>query len=514
MLLAVIFAVLQWPARAGADTDPTTLVGEGGSFLTPVTDVLLRADSGIAPLLPSYNDANLDNAIGDFVGTGPGDFGADFLVSERPLTAAETATATTDGRTFAYVPFAATPVAIATLAACNPSGLNGDSSAGVFCQGIPLTVPLVAALFTDGLTSPSISPNANLFPRLLGWSDPRLTQSNSQPIPDVSGIGQAVSLEPSAENTALLSLIDSDPAAREELDNALNNPGSNATTTSDTPSEIWPFHGNHAFVGGDAGLIGKELTINAQTNAPSALPTWLGLGADNAGTHDAFAISSVWTGAPQGTPWDLPTGAVQNAKLAFVSPTEPAAAASEGDATLDPTTNLVTFNPSTTDAAAYNNYLMVESYLVVPTTGISAAKATKLAQYIRFVVGPTAQSDETTLGSAPPTPAMVTADLKVATQLDAEAAAASNSSQTTGSSTTTTTAPKTTTTTSASSATTTTTSALGSVDSSTGAADSSSGNGLAFTGTAHLGAWIGIGAVLILAGTVLRRRLKRRETRP
>ena len=37
---------------------------------------------------------------------------------------------------------------------------------------------------------------------------------------------------------------------------------------------------------------------------------------------------------------------------------------------------------------AYNSYLMVESYLVVPTSGLSAAKASKLAQYIRFVVGP------------------------------------------------------------------------------------------------------------------------------
>jgi hypothetical protein len=515
LALVVVFVAALWPARAGADTtDPTTLVGEGGSFLTPVTDVLLRADTGLSPLLPSYNDANLDNAIGDFVGTGPGSFDADFVVSERPLTTAEAATAKTDGRSFAYVPFAATPVAVATLDACNPSGLNGNSSAGVFCQGIPLTVPLVAALFTDGLTSPDVAPNTGLFPRLAGWNDPRLTQSNGQPIPDPSGIGQASSLLPSAETTALMSLIDSNAAAREELDNALNNPGSNATTTSDTPSEIWPFHGNHAFVGGDAGLIGKELTINAQTNAPSALPTWLGLGADNAGTHDVFAVSSVWTGAPQGTPWDIPTGAVQNAQGAFVVPTETAAAASEADGTLDPTTNLVTFNPNAADAAAYNNYLMVESYLVVPTSGLSADKATKLAQYIRFIVGPTARSDETTLGSAPPTAAMVAADLKVATELDAEAASSSSGSS--GSSTTTTTTlKKSAAVTSANSAAVTSAAGAGSAaaSGSAGAGDTSSGNGLAFTGTAHLGAWIGVGAALILAGSVLRRRLKRREMR-
>ena len=40
------------PAPAGADTDPTALVGEGGSFLTPVTDVLLKADTGLCAAEP------------------------------------------------------------------------------------------------------------------------------------------------------------------------------------------------------------------------------------------------------------------------------------------------------------------------------------------------------------------------------------------------------------------------------------------------------------------------------
>ena len=124
------------PAPAGADTDPTALVGEGGSFLTPVTDVLLKADSGLAPLNPSYNDANLDNAIGDFVGTAPSTFAADFVVSERPLTSTEAATAKANGRTFAYVPFAATPVAVATLAVCNQLGLSGNST-NALCQRHP-----------------------------------------------------------------------------------------------------------------------------------------------------------------------------------------------------------------------------------------------------------------------------------------------------------------------------------------------------------------------------------------
>ena len=136
--------------------------------MTPVTDVLLKADSGLAPLNPSYNDANLDNAVGDFVGTAPNSFNTDFLVSERPLTSAEAGAAKANGRTFAYVPFAATPVAVVTLAVCSPSGLSGNSTAAL-CQDIPLTVPLVASLFTAGLISPAVSPNQGLPADLTGW---------------------------------------------------------------------------------------------------------------------------------------------------------------------------------------------------------------------------------------------------------------------------------------------------------------------------------------------------------
>ncbi len=485
------------PTPGGADTDPTTLVGEGGSFLTPVTDVLLKADSGLAPLSPTYEDANLDNAVGDFVGTAPGTFSTDFVVSERPLTSTEAATAKANGRTFAYVPFASTPVAVATLAVCNPNGLLGNSTAPL-CKDIPLTVPDVALLFTSNLTSPAVTPNQGLPTNLSGWGDARLTQANGQAIPQ-DGVYQAQTLEPSAENTALLALLDSDPMAKELLDNALNNPGSNALTQSDTPSETWPFHGIHAYVGGDAGLIGKELNIDAETNAPSVLGEWGGLGAGS-GVDDVFPLSSVWGGAPQGTPWNLPMAAVQNAAGKFVPPSAAAATSSESDATLDPATNLVTFAANATNTTAYNNYLMVESYLVVPTSGLTAAKAQKLAQYIRFAVGPLAQSDETTLGSAPPTPAMVTADLKVATQLDQEAATASSTSSTSpgGSSTTATTA--------AAAAAAASSSPSASAAGDTG--NSGGGTGLASTGATDVVPALAIGGGLVLLGGVGRRRLR------
>jgi ABC-type phosphate transport system substrate-binding protein len=530
-LFAVFCGVWIAPEPSGADTtDSSTLVGEGGSFLTPVTNLLLRADTaGIAPLNPSYNDANVDNAISDFVGNGPGSFDADFVVSERPLTATEAATAASDGRSFAYVPFAATPVAIATLAVCNPSAIATDSPSAL-CRNIPLTVPLVAAVFTDNLTTTSVQPSTGLFPALTGWSDPRLTQAGGAPIDDPSGIFQASTLSPSAENAALMALIDSNPTAREQLDNALNNPEAEATTKSDTPSETWPFQGNHAFVGGDEGLIGKELSINAETNAPSALLTWTGLGVGATGPHDVFPVSAVWTGAPEGTPWNVPTADIQNAQSAFVGPTEAAAAAAETHVTLDPTTNLVTFNADASDAGAYNNYLMVESYLVVPTSGLPADKAEALAQYIRFIVGPTGQSDEAVLGSAPPTPAMVTADLKVAAELDAEAVRSSSGTTTKSTTTTSTTTTSPTSSSQSTSGSTTSTTSGDSVTSdwSTGSADSGSssstgssadsdGDGssqdLAFTGAAAAVPVGGAGVVLVLLGVVGRRRFRRKEVK-
>ena len=111
-----------------------------------------------------------------------------------------------------------------------------------------------------------------------------------------------------------------------------------------------------------------------------------------------------------------------------MTPSTGSATASEKDATLaatsDPTTNnLVTFNATASDASAYNSYLMEESYLVVPTSGETAAKDTALAALIRFVLGPKGQTDIESFGAAPATSAMDTAGLLVANQLDAAAAA-------------------------------------------------------------------------------------------
>jgi hypothetical protein len=465
---------------------------------------LLNDDAAnLDPLFGAYMLTDDVSSISAFAGSGPGQFAADFAVTQRPLTAAESTQATTDGRTYAYIPFAATPVAIATLVPTY-TWANSDSTtitpAG-FCQGIPLTVAELGELYGYDAADP-----------LQDWGDTRITcpsgggpggSSSELHLPPVA----YANLDPSISNEALMTLLDSDPTAKGYFDAALNGGIPGALTTDDTPSELWPFAGN-TIPGGDQPLIGKLLDINAETNGPSTTATQWVLGA-------TAPLSSVWTQAPLGVAWDLPTAAIQNAQGSFVAPTLAAAQAAQADASLastsDPTTNnLVTFNASASDAAAYNSDLMEESYLVVPTTGLTAAKATALAQVVRFILGTQGQKDIESFGSAPATPAMQAAGLKVATELNAEATGTSPTAAIGGA-----TSGATTTTTAGSA---TSTGAAGGTATSSGSSGSdgssgSSGSGLAFTGTAHLGAWVLLGSAMIAAGTILRRRLRRREAR-
>jgi len=490
---------------AHADAASNALIGEGGSFLTPVTNLLLQSDTGLAPLYPSYADSNLDNAITDFTGTGPGQFPADFVVTERPFTSAEAANAQANGRSYAYVPFAATPVAIAVFAICNQTlFLSNIVNPTPFCPDLPLTPTQVGEIFTAGYIDPNESGASSLpTPLPNSWGDfyePSVSTTgavtvSTNLVPDIDGITQASTLAPSAENSALMALLDSDPTSKALLDNALNNPTITPSTTSDTPNEIWPFHGVHAWIGGDEGLLGKELNIEATTDAPDNLNTWAALNVGSGNGHDAFPVSAVWTGSPEGTPWNVPTAAIENAEGAFVGPTVAAAQAAESGngISLDPTTNLVTFNAQATSTTAYNNYLMVESYLVVPTNGLPADKAVKLAQFIRYILGPTGQSQIEVLGAAPATAAEAAAGLKVASELDGE----SVTSSTTGGTTT------------------TGNSAPGSGSSSQESNGSSGGGGaeLAFTGNNPVPI-VALGFLLTGIATLARRRLRRRSGRP
>ena len=474
---------------AGATTDPSTLSGQGGSFLEPVMSKLLVDDgSNLSPLYGSYTATDIDSGIGSFVGSAVGQFGADFAVTERPLTTSEAATAKQDGRSFAYVPFAATPVAIATLVPTETWQNSGSVSitAADFCQHMPLTTDLLGQIFGYDAADP-----------LQHWNDSRITC----PPGGAGGAPQTpiklwANLDPSMANSALMSLLDSTPSSKAYFDAGLTHTGYGALTTDDTPSELWPY-GQNTIPGGDQPLIGKLLAINTQTNGPSQVAgNWV-LGA-------TAPISSVWTGAPLGVPWDLMTAAVQNAANAFVAPSTAAAQAAAADATLtstsDPNTNnLVTFNASPTDTAAYNSYLMEESYLLVPTNGLAADKAKALAQLVRFVLGPQAQQDIETFGAAPATAAMVTAGLKVATVLDTESVVSAAQA-----------AASTTTSTTVAPAGSSTSAATGTTPSSTGGSGTPDSSGLAFTGAPNLAVLVGTGCLLIVVGTLYRRRLSRR----
>jgi ABC-type phosphate transport system substrate-binding protein len=502
LVAAVVGVVPLGSGTAGASTDKTTLSGEGGTFLGPVVTKLVDdSASNLDGLFGSYVANGLEPGITDFIGSGPNNFGADFDVSERPLTTTEVATAKANGRSIAYVPFAATPVAIGTLVTGTNYGGEDPIDPSSFCPHINLTVNDLGAVYGIDTAQPVVS-----------WADSRFSCSNGIPLA-TDDVQLASNDDPTMANYALMALLDSDPTAKGYFAagvlSAYND--KRAVTSSTTPSERLPYLGPLTISGGDGPFLDKLLDVNATTNVPQWAvgdPSILGF---------TFPVSSVWTGAPLGAAWNIPTAAIQNAEGAFVAPSSTSAAAAEVDATLaassDPTqNNLVTFNPSTSDAAAYNNYLMEESYLVVPTNGLPANKDFALADLIRFVLGPKGQHDITSFGAAPATTAMVTAGLQVAGELDAEGAA--SAAGTTGSTTTTTGAASTSTTTTAGAAGAGAASSSGSGstgNSGAGGTGATSGSNLAFTGAPDLIPMIGIGVLLLVAGAVIRRRLRRRS---
>jgi ABC-type phosphate transport system substrate-binding protein len=502
-LAALVFAAAAWtcPASstAGAATVAGTLSGEGGDAMTPVMVKLIHDDaSSLSPDVASYTNVDLEQGIADFVGSAPGTFANDFAVTERPLTTAEAATAAANGRSFVYVPFVASPVALMTLVPNSTYTGTNAITPSQYCQNIPLSLDNL-----DGIYGAETSPT----PQYSGWGDARLscTAPPAAATPADSVLfGRWANLDPTMENDALMALLDSTPASQASFAAGLTAAHSTeaASTADPTASEHWPYSGT-AVAGGDQATLGKLIGLDPRTGAPSSVATQISLGA-------IMPVASVWTGDPLGVRWDLPTAAVQNATGAYVPPSTTAAQAAEADATFattsDPTTNnLVTsFNATGTDAAtAYNNYLMMESYLVVPTNGLPADKALALAQFIRFAVGTKGQADIEALGAAPATSAMVAADLTVAQQLDAEAAAAPATTTTT----TTTTAGSTTTTVVGSSTGTSSTSP----STSAGTSGSSSG-GLALTGSDPI-PLLGLGVVLLVCGEVARQIVRRRKGR-
>ncbi len=378
------------------------LQAEGGSYAAPIMN-LLQGDAGavaaIAPFVPSFFDAGVDQAQQDFA-----EATIDYSVTEAPLTATEVGTAAQHGRSFAYVPFAASATTIAAVVECG----QGDTvTPATWCTtgNLELTVPQLAQIFTDlspleqpppgggGIGTWNDSQLLGLNPGLLGVS----TQShNITAIEDV---------QPTASNTSLESLFVSNPTARAIWDAYLKYFEGN---TDDTPTDLWP---HTSTAGTSEQLIAQTLIkVNSQLTppVPDANPTHWGQG-------DIAPLPVDWVGPPL----NIPTIAVQNAAGAYVAPTVASTNAALRDATVDPTTNLVNFNANPDDAAAYP--MPVMSYLVVPTSGLDPAKATALAAFIKFVLGSAGQADVESMGAAGVTPAMITAGLKVADQVAAQA---------------------------------------------------------------------------------------------
>jgi hypothetical protein len=476
------------PGVSWGDTTPEPLAGEGGSFPDPIMNLMLQDPtlvSAIAPFEPSYFDANIDVARQDFASGSN-----DFAVSELPLTSDEATTALQNGRSFAYVPFAASPVAIGAVVEC--SGTPFLTSA-TMCPGIKVTVPLLAQLFAS-TPSHGISWNS---PALIAL-DPNLV--DAQPASDsVQALEQ---VQPSVSNLALETLFDNDPTAKVSWDEYLQY---YTQTTNYTPSELWPVT-TGGVSGGDSGLAQDLVPEDEAAEPPLPLPDpqqW--------GQGEVAALGADWIGAPR----NIPTVAIQNAAGDYVSPTVSAMQASLQDATMDPATNLVTFNTNPNDANAYPMPEM--SYLIVPTSGLDSAKAQALAAMIRFILGTTGQAEVQSLGAAPVTPAMVTAGLKVADEV-----AAQSSGSTT---TTTTTAPTTTTTTPKTTTTTTTKGSTSPSGQSTLTGESTSSDGGATTSTTSSGPSLAltggvpwslplIGVTMAAVGYIARRALRSRAPAP
>ena len=477
--------------RAGWADTGAPLAAEGGSFADPIMNLLQNEPgvvSAISPFVPSYFDAGVDQAQQDFA-----QGSVDYSVTEAPLTTDEAATAAKNGRSFAYVPFAASPVAIAAVVEC---GQDRTLSAATWCTSgnLELTVPQLAQIFTNLAPLQSPPPGGA---GIGTWNDPQLATLN----PGLVGVSAQShnitaieNVQPTAATTALESLFVNNPTAKAIWDAYLKYfEGS----TDDTPTDTWP----HTSTAGTSDQVIAQtlLKVNSQATppVPDADPTKWGQG-------DVAPLPFDWTVPPVGVSPTIypavPTIAIQNAEGAFVAPTVTSMSAALQDATMDPTTNLVTFKANTTDATAYA--MPVMSYLVVPTSGLAPAKATALAAFIKFVLGSTGQADVQTMGAAPVTPAMVTAGLKVADEVAAEATV-----------TTTTTTP----TTSASSTSTSTTvastaSAQGSAGSGTGTGASTTADSspsLALTGGVPLPVPLAGGA-LVLVGFVARRFLRSR----
>ena len=170
----------------------------------------------------------------------------------------------------------------------------------------------------------------------------------------------------------------------------------------------------------------------ARSSRSSPPPTHLGTSTAGArseridgNAHDAFPVSAVWTGAPEGTPWNVPTAAIENAaeQVRRLPPRRlPPPPRREPGSRSNPTTNLVTFNPDPSRRRRVQQ--------LPDGRELSGGAHHGLDPGRRRSSWPSSSGTSSVRRDSPrsrfsgplrPRPAEVTAGLKVASELDAEA---------------------------------------------------------------------------------------------
>ena len=150
-----------------------------------------------------------------------------------------------------------------------------------FCQNIPLSLSQLDGIF--GAVSPPY----------LDWSDSRLSCPTNGPA-NATPFARWANLDPTMENQALMSLLDSTTASTAAFGAGLTAAvaGGQASTSDPTASEHWPYN-KTAYPGGDEVTLGKLIGLDTRSGAPSSFAAQRILGS-------ITPVASDWTGDPLG----------------------------------------------------------------------------------------------------------------------------------------------------------------------------------------------------------------------
>jgi len=433
---------------ASATTDPGTLTGEGGAFAEPIVIQLINdASTSISPEYVGYEPLDVDSGREAFA-----DGDADFAVSEYPLTASEQAEAASIGRSYTYVPFAAVPVDIGvnllqstdTASTPNTSSAYLDDMQFTQDQLFCLFTPVCGSQFPDGRdwdTAPFLADtSAANAAACQAANDPNALACQQLTVDDTSGSGGSLPIQvqiqqvPDASLTALETLFANSPATQSQWNAWASKEPLAPGTSSNPQDELWPSDsGNGKDQDVEKALFPEDPDISTPADEPlNEYPIYPDVADEYSNNGSIAALPSDWM-APY-----IPQAKVQNGAGDYVLGTTMSAQAALSDASVA-SNNLVTFPANDPNPNAYP--LTQMSYLIVPTSGLSAVKDASLAKLIDFILSSAGAADIEAGGATPITessdPALYAADSAVATQLQSLAAAAATSTATTTPTTTT-----------------------------------------------------------------------------